>query len=943
MGLLSKIGKSLGKIGESISKAYKEADKKAGGYLPGGVKPSQVKASKPSTSKTTKTSTPSSSSSSKRTSSRSTSSFTAKKPTYDTSTQTYTDSSGNKYSMSLSNALKSGASLTSSKRSSPTPSRSTSPAPMPRDPRTGKPYGTVTAYQRPKGGVLSEGLGLGGVSSRLSSKRNILRTEKMRSRTGNIRPIKEAELLGLTALSTVVDFGKGIVDLPETAYRIARNPKVLKELPKAVKQSGAEFGELLRVSPGEAFVKVGGEVLLMKGTGAGLNKLSKTSSSQLAKLNPKYVGKAEVGKTLKIKTGAGKTVNLKVVGKIPKETIKSQVSRAGKRLNAISSQADALLKVLKRSKAVKKPIPGEADFSTATKKLLKKFDEGKITTKELAKLDTAIKKEGAKGLLERSFFADPTGKVRPSRLGVTKEGKGSLLDYFVEDITFKKAKPQLLLFEDIKVQALPKALKSIGNKLKRGTALTKREADELLKYQLKKSGKFKPVGFISGESEITLAPGEILRRVKKVGVTIAEGKRIPIVKAEVFKPTGKVKDLLTKFRKGKLTKAQTKELDKLLKKKTGFNYGLSSAKKTAGKYVDIKKVGAGILSKISPKKPTITTKTISPTYVKPKKKTPKPTKPTSPKKPTPKKPTRKKGKATSKRKAKPKELSKPVSKPKVTRKKSKVTPSRSRRKKPKISRKAPVSRLRKRYYRSKKTPSSKSPTRRSPTSSTSPRSYKSPKSTSKYKPYKSPTSKASRGKGAKPITPVKKLSSKKTKLTKKKNLGYYVYEKRGKKGFVKLKGLPLTEKQAKDRLAYRLDNKISRTAKLVPVKKVKKFGKITKQQKGYFNKYKKNLRGYKIVKGKRVPTPGTYIEKKGKAVISSPGEKRQLALNRRAKAKPRKAVKRTTRRPVKRTTRRQTPVKRTARKPVKRSVQKSRTKTPIKRSRSKNTRKSKKR
>jgi len=925
MGLLSRIGKSLGKIGDTISKAYKSVDKKAGGYLPGGVTPKQVKASTTSSSPSTSTKSTSSSSSSSRSSGGSSrSSFTSSKPTYDTKTQTFTDSSGNKMSMSLSNALKSGASIVSSPSPTPRSSSATSQAKqVPTDPRTGKPYGTVSKYERPKGGVLSEGLGLGSASYKLSSQKNILRTAKRRSRSGNISPLQEAELLGLTALSIVVDFRKGIVDLPETAYKIARNPKVLKELPSAISKSGKEFGELLRVSPGEAFVKVGGEILLMKGTGAALNKIGSTSSSQLAKLNPKYVGKAKVGSTLKIKTGAGKTVDLKVVGKIPKEKLASQVSKAGKKLNAISSQADELLGFIRsRTKTIRKPIPGEADFSAATKKLLKQFDAGTISKKNLLKLNEAVKKQGAKGLLERSFFADPTGKIRPSRLGVTPDKKASLLDYFVEDITFKKAKPQILLFENIKVQSLPKALKSIGNKLKKGTALTKKEADELLKYQLKKSGKFKPIGFISGESEITLAPGEILKRVKKVGVTIANGKKIPIVKTEVFKPTGKIKTLLTKFNKGTLTKAQTKQLDKLLKKATGFNYGLSSAKKTAGKYVDIKKVGAGILSKISPKKPTITTKTISPTYVKPKKKTPTPSKPktpSSPKKPTPKKPKKGgRGKSPSKPKTPTKKPSKPVSpKAKAKRSTSSLAAARRRKKRtPVSSRKAPTSRIKKRYYgtsRPSKSPSPRSPRPRSPGTSKSSGS-KSPKSPRRYKPY-SPKSPARSGKGT-PSKPVKKTSKTKRKASYKPKIGYYVYEKRGKKGFVKLKGLPLTKQQAKDRLAYRLDNKISRTAKLVPVKKVKKFGSLPKEQKNYFPRYKKNLRNYKIVRGKRVKTPLTFIEKKGKGVISTKGEKRQLALNRMAKSKTKvkgysKPVKRTVKKTTRKTTRRTTPVKRT--------------------------------
>ena len=926
MGLLSKIGKSLGKIGDTISKAYKSVDKKAGGYLPGGVTPAQAKASTPSSSSSTSTSSSSKTSTSSKSSGGSSSSFsfTPSKPTYDTKTQTFTDSRGNKMSMSLSNALKSGATIVSSPTSSSRSSSATSQSKqVPTNPRTGRPYGTVTAYQRPKEGILSEGLGLASLGSKIKGQRDILRTAKERSRTGNIDTLRELELLGLAAAGTVVNFGKGIVDLPETAYRIVRNPKILKELPSAISQSGKEFGELLRVSPGEAFIQIGGEVLLMKGSGAALNKVKGASSTTLAKLNPKYVGKAKIGSTLKIKTGAGKTVDLKVVGKIPKETLKSQVSKAGKRLNAISSQADELLGFLKsRSKTIKKPIPGEADFSAATKKLLKQFDAGTITKKNLLKLNEAIKKQGAKGLLERSFFADPTGKIRPSRLGVTDTKKGSILDYLTEDITFKKAKPQILLFENVKVQNFPKSVQKIINKVKMGKDITKIEEVNLLKkYALKKSGMFKGLGFISGESEITLAPGEILKRVKKVGVTIANGKKIPIVKTEVFKPTGKIKILLTKFDKGTLTKAQTKQLDKLLKKATGFNYGLSSAKKIAGKYVDIKKVGAGILSKISPKT-KVTTKTIPPTYIKPKKKTPTPTKPktpSSPKKPTPKKPGKGgKGKSTSKAKTPTKQTSKPVSpKAKAKRSTSSLAAARRRKKRTAVSsRKAPTSRRRKTYYgssRPSKSPSPRSPRPRSPGTS-KPSGSKSPKSPRPYKPY-SPKSPGRPGKGT-PSKPVKTTSKTKRKASYKPKIGYYVYEKRGKKGFVKLKGLPLTKQQAKDRLAYRLDNKISRTAKLVPVQKVKKFGSLPKEQKNYFTRYKKNLRNYKIVNGKRVKTPLTFIEKKGKGVISTKGEKRQLALNRRAKSRTKvkgysKPVKKTVKRTTRKTTRRTTPVKRT--------------------------------
>lgn len=978
MSLLSRIGKSLGKIGDSISKAYKSVDKAVGGYLPGGVSPSSSKSSSSSGSSSSSKSTSSSSSSSKSSSSSSSSrssgssgssSIFKTSPTYDTATQTYTDSSGNKMSMSLSNALKSGATLINSRTGSSSSGSSSSGSSaassgMVIDSRTGKPYGTVTAYQRPKGGFLGELTKLEPLSQKISSQRELIRTEKYRSKTGNTSALKELELLGLAAAQTGVNFLRDFVDTPETAYKILRNPSVLKNLPSELEKSGAEFGEVLRVSPGEGIVRVGTEILLLKGTGTALNKLSRASTKTITKLNPRYVGEAKVGKTLKIKTGGGKTVNLKVVGKIPKETLKSQISKAGRKLNAISSQADELLSSIKgilKGKTIRKPIPNEASLSTATKKLLKQFDEGTITSKNLVKLNDALKKQGVKGLLERSFFADPTGKIRPSRLGVTKTGKSSILDYFTEDITFKKAKPQILLFEDVKVSSLPKALKSVGNKLKRGAALTKKEADALLKFQLKKSGKFKPIGFISGESEITLAPGEILKRVKKVGVTIAEGKRIPIVKAEVFKPTGKIKTLLTKFRKGEITKAQTKTLDSMLKKATGFNYGLSSAKKVAGKYVDIKKIGAAALSKLSGKKTTVTSKTIAPTYVKPKKTTPK--KPTSPgktttkttSKTTTKKKSGGKSKTPSKAKTPTKKVSNPVSPKKTTKKKltsSQLAASRRRKKKSTMSSRKPASSRRKSAYggSSKKTVSysPKSPGRspKSPTSSKkgysgkSPRSPKSPKSP--YSP-KSPSKGYKKPAAAKSI---KTSTTKKRKVSRKPKIGYAVYEKRAGK-FVKLKGLPLTKSQAKDRLAYRLDNKISRTAKIVPIKKVKKLGSLPKSQKGYFNKYKSNLRNYKVVRGKKVKTPLTFIEKKGKGVINTLGEKRQLALNRRAKARssrkitrPKTTVRRTVSRnrpTTKRTSIRRT-VKRTvaqsrARSPVKRTVRRtSRRQTPVKRS-----------
>lgn len=852
MGLLSKYGMGLL---SSISNFYKKVDKAVGGILPGGS-PSIFKSTTtvkniPATNITApKTSSPSpssptsggsSSSGTKKSSSGSSGGGSSAinkilnpKGTYNPIEGSYIDSSGAAYSVAeqpkgstitFVSQLPKGSKSNVSKAYSQSIGGSNS--------SSYEPLSVISAYERQKAGAVSEALGLGSASNKLTVSRQKLRTQKIR---GNITALKEAQLLGLTALSTIVDFGRDIADLPQTAYNILKNPKVLTQLPKVIKEQGKQFGETLRVSPGEAFVRVGGEILLMKGTGKAIDKVSELSKAKLTKLGRSYVGEAKIGETLEIPVKGGKTVKLKVVGKIPKETLAKQTARAGTKVRAaISSQADNLISVLKKSRVVRKPIPGEEAFSKATKSLLKKFDEGKITRKQLIRLDRAIKKQGAKGLLERSFFADPSGKIRPSRLGVVKKGKSNILDYFTEDITFKKQKPQILLFNDVKVQKLPTALKSIGKKLKSGRPLTKAEANKLLEFQLKQSGKFKPIGFISGESEITLAPGEIVKKVKKVGTTVVENKRVPIIQAEPYKPTGKLKTLIADYKRGKLNKLQIKKLDKTLQKKTGFNYGLSSSPKIKAKYISIKKIGAGVLSKVkSPNKLKSYSKIKKLSYSS--------------------------SKRGSSAKYQPRDSS------------GKFIKSSGSRSKP----------------TSRKITSVSSPTR-SPGKSRTITSYKYPKSP-KSKPYRGTSPGVGTSSRPKRVSRLayKNKSSSVKKVTKGKKLGYAIYEKRGTKKarFVKLKSAPLSRIQALDRLAYRIDNKISRRAKIVPIGKFKRLGSISRKEVNYFNKNRRKLRPYKIRKGRKIPLTQAFIEKR-KYILDKPGEKAQIKLNRVAKARPR--------------------------------------------------------
>ncbi len=324
----------------------------------------------------------------------------------------------------------------------------------------------------------------------------------------------------------------------------------------------------------------------MKGTGKALKVLGKLSSKSRAIVSPKFTRVKEG--ILKIPSGqkGKKFINLEIGGTVKKlaEPLSKQAKLAGKRVNAVSAQADRLVSLLRTKRIVRKPIPNEVKLSFKTKKLLKRFDEGRINKKQLIRLNNRITRETgqAGSLLERSFFADPRGRLRPSRLG-GKQEDASLLDILSGDVTFKSPKPQVILFENVKVQKFPDTpiFKNIKAKLKKkNPQLTKGEAEALLKFQLKPSGKFKPIGALSKEPEITLAPGEIIKKEKTIAVTIINGQRVPIVRAKVIKASKSTQSLLKKAKKGQLKKGEIKKLEKKLERETGFKTSLSRKKVT---------------------------------------------------------------------------------------------------------------------------------------------------------------------------------------------------------------------------------------------------------------------------------------------------------------------------------------------------------------------------
>lgn len=305
-----------------------------------------------------------------------------------------------------------------------------------------------------------------------------------------------------------------------------------------------------------------------------LSKLKPKETLKIRSLAKFVSKKGKVVGTEVIIPQRGGTIRLKTVGswKTIREPIKEQAKVIGKEVTAVSAQANRLLYLIKRKRVIRKPIPNEAKLSKRTKELLKKFDKGTISERELVILDKLIKKETNTGLLERSMFFDPKARIRTTRLGKTRYA--TLKDVLKGNFTFRSPKPQILVLKD-KVPHLPKGMEKIEKKLKAGKRLTQKEIEKFNKYLVKRTGKLKPIGFLSTEPEVTLAPKEIIKKVKTLGYVKINKRYVPIVQIKVVKPKKELKRLLNKANKGKISGKELIKLEKMLKKETGFKVSLS--------------------------------------------------------------------------------------------------------------------------------------------------------------------------------------------------------------------------------------------------------------------------------------------------------------------------------------------------------------------------------
>lgn len=266
-----------------------------------------------------------------------------------------------------------------------------------------------------------------------------------------------------------------------------------------------EIGQALRNEPQFATGFIGAEILT-GGVGGELGKAagktaSKAIRAAVTRFDPRFIKASD--DVISGIPSAKSSVDIELAGgfKSTSEPLRKQVSLAGDDVLGVSAQRNL--------------------FNRRTKEIL--------VDKPLPTPDSPP--------LEKAFFADPRGRLRQSRLGSGFKGDPLIkpdADDFVgsgltEDIVFAREKPQALFFEDAKVASFPDNLKVVEYKLRSGKSLSAAEQKALTKWQLTPTSEFKTPGFLSSESEIVLAPGDVIEKVGKRGVTLLrpEGKLFP--------------------------------------------------------------------------------------------------------------------------------------------------------------------------------------------------------------------------------------------------------------------------------------------------------------------------------------------------------------------------------------------------------------------------------
>lgn len=177
--------------------------------------------------------------------------------------------------------------------------------------------------------------------------------------------------------------------------------------------------------------------------------------------------------------------------------------------------------------------------------------------------------------LETSFFITPpnlkTGAANV-RISRTLTDEASLYELFTGEATVGGGKPQILIFEDTKIADIPARLRPLAERAAKGD---KKAETEFFKqyesFQLEEgAGRFKPLGFRSGELEATDIGSQIVNK-GRIATTIIKGKRVNIYKTEIQPASAEVKAFQIKAKAGELTPKERVEFVDLYSKESGFS------------------------------------------------------------------------------------------------------------------------------------------------------------------------------------------------------------------------------------------------------------------------------------------------------------------------------------------------------------------------------------
>ena len=342
---------------------------------------------------------------------------------------------------------------------------------------------------------------------------------------------QEGEIItGSLAQKTLVEGGRGFGDIDilskvpsATAARIARGVKGVKVKKVTITDAPGKQFDIFRI-------------------------VEKRTGRQIADIDP--IRFAEEGFATKFPTT--RVVGLEIVS--PKARLAAKAAQLARGKTKGGKVAGDIGILTGQPGLEKSPLIRGAFGFTRKEQAAFKGQRGIVTTSARDLFKTFRPKVK---VTEPGLFATPsdiaTGRAltRTTRLALA-EKEASLIDIITGDFSLRKGKPQIVFFEDI----------TIGK-------------------------QFKPFGFPSSELEVTLPTGAIIRKVKTPAVTIIEGRRVPIIKAEIVGEGSDVANKLagvstelqrdiSKAQRGLLTKRQATKVSKRIRKQTGLDIDILS-------------------------------------------------------------------------------------------------------------------------------------------------------------------------------------------------------------------------------------------------------------------------------------------------------------------------------------------------------------------------------